>query len=146
MQPPARAPFPHACDPAALRDFQQCSGHLCAIATFKLLQSKRCTSTLVTRLQPKEVGLPVHAYVAREEVKPAGTEKAQRVFVHQPTQVPQSCCMRVVDSICRADRHTKLNRQFTGICLPTSCCLQCRWDCPTRHMRGTAPWATRLAD
>lgn len=38
-------------------------------------------------LQPKEVGLPVHAYVAREEVKPAGTEKAQRVFVHQPTQV-----------------------------------------------------------
>jgi 26S proteasome regulatory subunit N8 len=38
-------------------------------------------------VQPKEVGLPVHAYVAREEVKPAGTEKAQRVFQHLPTSV-----------------------------------------------------------
>ena len=38
-------------------------------------------------LQPKEVGLPVHAYVAREEVKASGTEKAQRVFQHLPTSV-----------------------------------------------------------
>lgn len=38
-------------------------------------------------MQPKEVGLPIHAYVAKEEVKPAGTEKAQRVFVHLETTV-----------------------------------------------------------
>jgi 26S proteasome regulatory subunit N8 len=38
-------------------------------------------------VQPREVGLPIHAYVAREEVKPSGTEKAQRVFVHMRTTV-----------------------------------------------------------
>lgn len=38
-------------------------------------------------MQPVEVGLPIHAYVAREQVKPEGTEKAQHVFVHVPTAV-----------------------------------------------------------
>jgi hypothetical protein len=38
-------------------------------------------------LQPKEVGLPIHAYVGREQVKPEGTEKAQQVFVHVSTNV-----------------------------------------------------------
>jgi 26S proteasome regulatory subunit N8 len=41
-------------------------------------------------LQPKEVGLPVHAYIAREEVKAEGTAKAQQVFVHLPTSVAQT--------------------------------------------------------
>lgn len=41
-------------------------------------------------MQPREVGLPVHAYVAQEQVKPEGTEKAQQVFVHLPTAVSQT--------------------------------------------------------
>jgi hypothetical protein len=41
-------------------------------------------------LQPREVGLPVHAYVAQEQIKPEGTEKAQQVFVHLPTSVSQT--------------------------------------------------------
>ena len=41
-------------------------------------------------MQPREVGLPVHAYVAQEQVKPEGTEKAQQVFVHLPTTVSQT--------------------------------------------------------
>ena len=41
-------------------------------------------------VQPRDVGLPVNAYVAREQVKPEGTEKAQQVFVHLPTAVSQT--------------------------------------------------------
>jgi 26S proteasome regulatory subunit N8 len=42
---------------------------------------------LIATLQPKEVGLPIHAYVGREQVKPEGTERAQQVFVHVATHV-----------------------------------------------------------
>ena len=40
--------------------------------------------------QPKEVGLPVHAYVAKEQVKEEATEKAQKVFQHLPISVGQT--------------------------------------------------------
>lgn len=38
-------------------------------------------------LQPKEVGLPVHAYVAEDEVSKDGTQRATKVFVNLPTVV-----------------------------------------------------------
>lgn len=47
-------------------------------------------SELFCGMQPRDVGLPVNAYVAREQVKPEGTEKAQQVFVHLPTAVSQT--------------------------------------------------------
>lgn len=31
------------------------------------------------RLQPKEMGLPVHAYVAKDEIREDGTEKSKKV-------------------------------------------------------------------
>lgn len=43
----------------------------------------RCCPTL----QPKDMGLPVHAYTARDEVREDGTQKSQRVFVNLPTEV-----------------------------------------------------------
>ena len=33
------------------------------------------------------MGLPVHAYTARDEVREDGTQKSQRVFVNLPTEV-----------------------------------------------------------
>lgn len=38
-------------------------------------------------LQPKDMGLPVHAYLARDEVREDGTEKSKKVFVNLPTEV-----------------------------------------------------------
>jgi hypothetical protein len=38
-------------------------------------------------VQPKEMGLPVHAYMARDEVREDGTEKSRKVFVNLPTEV-----------------------------------------------------------
>lgn len=38
-------------------------------------------------LQPKDMGLPVHAYLARDEVREDGTEKSKQVFVNLPTEV-----------------------------------------------------------
>lgn len=37
--------------------------------------------------QPKDMGLPVHAYLARDEVREDGTEKSKKVFVNLPTEV-----------------------------------------------------------
>lgn len=42
---------------------------------------------LLPALQPKDMGLPVHAYTARDEVREDGTQKSQRVFVNLPTEV-----------------------------------------------------------
>lgn len=36
------------------------------------------------------MGLPIHAYVAQEEVKEEATEKSQKVFQHLPTSVAQT--------------------------------------------------------
>ncbi len=33
------------------------------------------------------MGLPVHAYTARDEVREDGTQKSQRLFVNLPTEV-----------------------------------------------------------
>jgi hypothetical protein len=38
-------------------------------------------------VQPKDMGLPVHAYTARDEVCEDGTQRSQRVFVNLPTEV-----------------------------------------------------------
>lgn len=56
------------------------------------LMCKYCTDPvlLICQIKPRDVGLPVNAYVAREQVKPEGTEKAQQVFVHLPTAVSQT--------------------------------------------------------
>ena len=35
--------------------------------------------TPATWSQPKEMGLPVHAYVAKEEIREDGTEKSKKV-------------------------------------------------------------------
>lgn len=37
--------------------------------------------------QPREMGLPVHAYTAIDEIKEDATQKAQRVFANLPTEV-----------------------------------------------------------
>lgn len=37
--------------------------------------------------QPKDMGLPVHAYLARDEVREDGTERSKKVFVNLPTEV-----------------------------------------------------------
>ncbi|KDD73949.1 maintenance of mitochondrial structure and function protein [Helicosporidium sp. ATCC 50920] len=42
---------------------------------------------LICEVQPKEVGLPVHAYVAEDEVSKDGTQRATKVFVNLPTVV-----------------------------------------------------------
>lgn len=42
---------------------------------------------VISEVQPKEMGLPVHAYTAHDEVREDGTQKSQRVFVNLPTQV-----------------------------------------------------------
>ncbi|GAB4822079.1 hypothetical protein N2152v2_009125 [Parachlorella kessleri] len=42
---------------------------------------------VICEVQPKDMGLPVHAYTARDEVREDGTQKSQRVFVNLPTEV-----------------------------------------------------------
>ncbi|KAK2075724.1 26S proteasome non-ATPase regulatory subunit 7 B [Prototheca wickerhamii] len=42
---------------------------------------------VITEVQPREMGLPVHAYTAIDEIKEDATQKAQRVFANLPTEV-----------------------------------------------------------
>ena len=42
---------------------------------------------LICEVQPKEMGLPVHAYLAKDEVREDGTQKSQKVFANLPTEV-----------------------------------------------------------
>uniref|UniRef100_A0A1D2A8M2 MPN domain-containing protein n=1 Tax=Auxenochlorella protothecoides TaxID=3075 RepID=A0A1D2A8M2_AUXPR len=42
---------------------------------------------VITEVQPKAMGLPVHAYESVEEVREDGTQKSRRVFVNLPTEV-----------------------------------------------------------
>ncbi|KAL4429567.1 hypothetical protein ABPG77_008616 [Micractinium sp. CCAP 211/92] len=42
---------------------------------------------VICEVQPKDMGLPVHAYLARDEVREDGTEKSKKVFVNLPTEV-----------------------------------------------------------
>ena len=42
---------------------------------------------VICEVQPKEMGLPVHAYVARDEIREDGTQKSQKVFANLPTEV-----------------------------------------------------------
>jgi 26S proteasome regulatory subunit N8 len=42
---------------------------------------------VICEVAPKEMGLPVAAYLAREEVREDGTEKSKRVFANLPTEV-----------------------------------------------------------
>lgn len=44
-------------------------------------------SLLLLPVQPKDMGLPVHAYLSRDEVREDGTQKSQKVFVNLPTEV-----------------------------------------------------------
>ncbi|KAJ9528599.1 26S proteasome regulatory complex [Haematococcus lacustris] len=45
---------------------------------------------VICEVQPKEIGLPLTAYFAVEEIREDGTEKAQKVFVSVPTEVGQT--------------------------------------------------------
>ena len=49
--------------------------------------SRPCPAPPRPPLQPKDMGLPVHAYTARDEVREDGTQRSQRVFVNLPTEV-----------------------------------------------------------
>ena len=51
--------------------------------------SSYCTDPVlvICEVQPREMGLPVHAYMAREEVREDGTERSKRVFANLPTEV-----------------------------------------------------------
>lgn len=54
------------------------------------LVSNYCESNpvlIICEVQPKEMGLPVHAYAAQDEIREDGTQKAQKVFVNLPTEV-----------------------------------------------------------
>jgi 26S proteasome regulatory subunit N8 len=42
---------------------------------------------IICEVQPKEMGLPVQAYAAQDEIREDGTQKAQKVFVNLPTEV-----------------------------------------------------------
>ena len=42
---------------------------------------------VICEVQPKDLGLPVHAYAAEDEIREDGTEKSKRVFVNLPTEV-----------------------------------------------------------
>lgn len=42
---------------------------------------------VICEVQPKDMGLPVHAYTSQEEIREDGTQKSQRVFVNLPTEV-----------------------------------------------------------
>ncbi|PSC68372.1 26S proteasome non-ATPase regulatory subunit 7-like protein A-like [Micractinium conductrix] len=53
------------------------------------LLARYCDNPLlvICEVQPKEMGLPVHAYLARDEIREDGTEKSKKVFVNLPTEV-----------------------------------------------------------
>lgn len=54
------------------------------------LVSNYCESNpvlIICEVQPKEMGLPVQAYAAQDEIREDGTQKAQKVFVNLPTEV-----------------------------------------------------------
>jgi 26S proteasome regulatory subunit N8 len=53
------------------------------------LMSSYCDNPVlvICEVQPKEMGLPVHAYAAQDEIREDGTEKAKRVFVNLPTEI-----------------------------------------------------------
>ena len=42
---------------------------------------------VICEVQPKDMGLPVHAYHAVDEVREDGTEKSRRVFANLPAEV-----------------------------------------------------------
>eukprot|EP00898_Chlorokybus_atmophyticus_P007985 jgi/Chlat1/8188/Chrsp76S00611 len=42
---------------------------------------------VIIDVQPKELGIPTQAYCAVEDVKENGTEKAQKTFVHVPSEI-----------------------------------------------------------
>ena len=42
---------------------------------------------VICEVQHKDLGLPVHAYAAQDEIREDGTEKSKRVFVNLPTEV-----------------------------------------------------------
>ena len=80
-------------------------------------------------MQPREVGLPVHAYVAQEQVKPEGTEKAQQVFVHLPTTVSQTEAEEIgVEHLLRDVKDATISTLSTDIVSqaqvsPVHCCV-----------------------
>lgn len=45
---------------------------------------------LIAEVTPKDMGLPLHAYAAREEIREDGTDKSRRVFVNLATEVGAS--------------------------------------------------------
>ncbi|KAL4458424.1 hypothetical protein ABPG75_013289 [Micractinium tetrahymenae] len=53
------------------------------------LIARYCDNPLlvICEVQPKDMGLPVHAYLAHDEVREDGTEKSKKVFVNLPTEV-----------------------------------------------------------
>lgn len=53
------------------------------------LMARYCDNPLllICEVQPKDMGLPVHAYLARDEVREDGTERSKKVFVNLPTEV-----------------------------------------------------------
>lgn len=54
------------------------------------LVSGYCETTpilVICEVKPKDVGLPVHAYMAVEEVREDGTERSKQVFMNMPTEV-----------------------------------------------------------
>ena len=53
------------------------------------LISSYCDSPIlvICEVQPKDLGLPVHAYAAEDEIREDGTEKAKRAFINLPTEV-----------------------------------------------------------
>jgi 26S proteasome regulatory subunit N8 len=56
------------------------------------LMSDFCTNPVlaICEVQPKEIGLPITSYCAKDEVKEDGTEKSRKVFITLPTEVGQT--------------------------------------------------------
>ncbi|CAD7702890.1 unnamed protein product [Ostreobium quekettii] len=56
------------------------------------LISRFCDSPVlvICEVQPNEIGLPITAYHAQEEVREDGTEKSKKVFLNVPTEVGQT--------------------------------------------------------
>jgi 26S proteasome regulatory subunit N8 len=42
---------------------------------------------LIAEVTPKDMGLPLHAYAAHEEIREDGTDRSRRVFINLPTEV-----------------------------------------------------------
>lgn len=45
---------------------------------------------VICEVQPKEIGLPITAYSAKDELREDGTQKSQKVFVTVPTEVGET--------------------------------------------------------